>query len=94
MNQVSLEQQVKRPPFIKPSYISIGGLSYNIVPAVEKFRLDERMKHTVHFQRPTVDYVYKKDSVDLRKLMVKRRKEGKRQLKQAIKTWHLDKCCI
>lgn len=42
-NQVEFGHQVKRPPFIKPNYVSMGGLSYNIEPAVEKFRMNERL---------------------------------------------------
>jgi hypothetical protein len=65
-----MQQQVKRPPFITPNYVSIGGLSYNIEQAVERFRMDTRMKHTVSFERTAIDYNMKRDMIDIKKLML------------------------
>lgn len=67
---------------VTPTYISVGGFTYNFEPAVEKFRFSEStLRKALPFVRAQPDYVKLKEQSDMKDLMIKRMKDRKRREK-------------
>ena len=75
-SKLSFNSMLERPPFIQPTYISVGGFTYQHEKAIDKFRATcSQNKKPIPFVPAKPDYSRKRTHIDMKELMLARRKE-------------------
>jgi hypothetical protein len=78
-SKLTFHSMLERPPFISPTYISVGGFSYQHEKAIDKFRATcSQNKKPIPFVPAKPDYSKRRTHIDMKELMLARRKENAR----------------